>query len=89
MSAEHTARTFRALHEADGCFVIPNPWDRGSARMLHSLGFKALATTSAGFAFSRGVLDGQITTDQAIAHCAEMVRATPLPVSADLETRPR
>ena len=52
MSAQDPARAFRALHEADGCFVIPNPWDRGSARMLHSLGFKALATTSAGHAFS-------------------------------------
>lgn len=78
-------RAFRALHEAEGAFVIPNPWDVGTAKLLASLGFKALATTSAGYAFSRGLADGAIDFDQMIAHCREIVAATPLPVSADLE----
>ena len=75
--------TFRALHEKT--FVMPNPWDRGSARILASLGFPALATTSAGFANALGRPDGGVTRDEAIAHAAEIVGATPLPVSADLE----
>ncbi|WP_173934671.1 isocitrate lyase/phosphoenolpyruvate mutase family protein [Chelativorans sp. Marseille-P2723] len=76
---------FRALHEADGAFVIPNPSDIGMAKLLASLGFKALATTSAGFAFSRGLPDGGVGFEEMIAHCREIVAATPLPVSADLE----
>ena len=79
------ARSFRALHERDGAFVIPNPWDVGTARILASMGFEALATTSAGFAFSLGLPDGAITRDQALAHCRDIVAATELPVSADLE----
>ena len=79
------ARSFRALHERDGAFVIPNPWDVGTARILASMGFEALATTSAGFAFSLGLPDGAITRDQALAHCRDIVAATDLPVSADLE----
>ncbi len=79
------ARNFRALHERDGAFVIPNPWDVGTARILASMGFEALATTSAGFAFSLGLPDGAITRDQALAHCRDIVAATDLPVSADLE----
>ena len=79
------ARNFRALHERDGAFVIPNPWDVGTARVLASMGFEALATTSAGFAFSLGLPDGAITRDQALAHCRDIVEATDLPVSADLE----
>ena len=79
------ARSFRALHERDGAFVIPNPWDIGTARILASMGFEALATTSAGFAFSLGLPDGAITRDQALAHCRDIVAATDLPVSADLE----
>ena len=79
------ARNFRALHERDGAFVIPNPWDVGTARILASMGFEALATTSAGFAFSLGLPDGAITRDQALAHCRDIVEATDLPVSADLE----
>ena len=75
--------TFRALHEKT--FVMPNPWDRGSARILASLGFQALATTSAGFANALGRPDGGVTRDEAIGHAAEIVGATPLPVSADLE----
>ncbi len=75
--------TFRALHEKT--FVMPNPWDRGSTRILASLGFPAVATTSAGFANSLGRHDGRITRDEAIAHAGELLCATDLPVSADLE----
>lgn len=76
---------FRKLHEGPGIFVIPNPWDVGSARILHGLGFNALATTSAGFAHSRGRKDGAVTREEALAHAAEIVAATPLPVSGDFE----
>lgn len=78
-------RTFRALH-ASGCFVLPNPWDPGSARYLESLGFKALATTSSGFAWSQGRADNHITRDMALAHLRAMVDATDLPVNADFES---
>jgi len=77
-------RTFHRLHEA-GCFVIPNPWDVGSARWLQSLGFKALATTSSGFAWSQGHPDNGITRDMALAHLAAMVAATDVPINADFE----
>ena len=84
--SEKCAR-FRALHQGPEPFVIPNPWDVGSARILAGLGFKALATTSAGLAFRLGRCDavGAVSRDEALAHCREMVAATPLPVSADLE----
>src|SRR5213595_1653763 len=78
-------RTFHELHSA-GCFVIPNPWDVGGALYLQSLGFKALATTSSGFAWSRGHSDGAISRDMAIAHVNEIVTATDLPVNADFES---
>jgi 2-methylisocitrate lyase-like PEP mutase family enzyme len=78
-------KTFRALHEARSAFVIPNPWDIGTAKLLSSLGFQALATTSAGFAFSRGLPDGAVGFEAMIHHCREMAAATDLPVSADLE----
>jgi 2-methylisocitrate lyase-like PEP mutase family enzyme len=74
--------TFRALHES-GCFVLPNPWDIGTAIYLEHLGFKALATTSAGFAFSRGRPDGGVPRDEMLAHIREIVEATSLPVNAD------
>jgi len=77
-------REFRKLHES-GCFVIPNPWDVGSALYLQSLGFKALATTSSGFAWSVGRPDGGISRDQALEHLQEVVAATNLPVNADFE----
>ncbi len=77
-------RIFRELH-ASGCFVIPNPWDPGSARYLQTLGFKALATTSSGFAWSRARPDNGITRDAALAHLVDMVAATDLPVNADFE----
>src|SRR5882724_1776879 len=74
--------TFRALHES-GCFVLPNPWDIGTAIYLERLGFRALATTSAGFAFSRGKPDGDVPRNQMLAHIREIVKATALPVNAD------
>ena len=77
-------RTFREMHAA-GCFVIPNPWDPGSARYLQSLGFKAIATTSSGFAWSRARPDNGITREAALAHLSDMVAATDLPVNADFE----
>jgi len=80
------ARIFRALHARDSAFIIPNPWDAGTARLLASLGFEALATTSAGYAFSVGQCDGTIGRDDALAHSAAIVAATDLPVSADLES---
>jgi 2-methylisocitrate lyase-like PEP mutase family enzyme len=73
---------FRALHES-GCFVLPNPWDVGTAIYLEHLGFNALATTSAGFAFSRGKRDGDVPRDEMLAHIREIVEATALPVNAD------
>lgn len=76
--------TFRRLHES-GCFVIPNPWDVGSTLYLQSLGFKALATTSAGFAWSRGLADGGIDREMALAHIAEISAAAAVPVNADFE----
>ncbi len=76
---------FRALHERENAFVIPNPWDIGTARLLAHLGFEALATTSAGYAFSVGQRDNTIGRDQMMRHVAELVAATELPVSADLE----
>lgn len=78
------AERFAALHES-GTFVIPNPWDAGSAKVLAALGFEALATTSSGFAFTLGRLDGGATLDEVVEHTAALHAATPLPVSVDLE----
>ena len=75
---------FRTLHES-GCFAIPNPWDIGSARYLQHLGFKAIATTSAGFAFARGLPDNGVPRDIVLAHIRELVDATDIPVNADFE----
>jgi 2-methylisocitrate lyase-like PEP mutase family enzyme len=85
VSQAEKGRTFRALHERDRAFIIPNPWDPGTARLLAQLGFEALATTSAGYAFSQGRADGLIGRDEMLAHIASIVDATDLPVSADLE----
>jgi 2-methylisocitrate lyase-like PEP mutase family enzyme len=82
--SSHKATAFQALHEGEP-FVIPNPWDAGSARMFEALGFKALATTSGGFAFTLGRFDGDVTLDEVVAHTEAIVRATDLPVSVDLE----
>lgn len=76
---------FRALHE-QGCFALPNPWDAGSARYLQGLGFKALATTSSGFAWSRGHPDGALSREIVLAHLRDIVAATDLPVNADFES---
>src|SRR5436189_4548443 len=76
--------TFQALHTREP-FVIPNPWDAGSARVLAKLGFKALASTSSGFAFTLGRRDGDVTLDEVIAHTATLDGATELPVAVDLE----
>lgn len=78
-------RNFHKLHEA-GCFVIPNPWDVGSARYLQGLGFKALATTSSGFAWSHGHRDGGMSRDRVLDHLTQMVEATDLPINADFES---
>lgn len=84
-SAASSADAFRQLHAQPGAFVIPNPWDIGSARILASLGYKALATSSAGMAFAYGLGDGKVAPDRVLAHCRDIVGATDLPVSADLE----
>lgn len=81
----NATQTFRALHEQDQPFVMPNPWDIGSARILEGMGFKALATTSGGMAYASGKPDGQVSAEHALHHCSEIVTATELPVSADLE----
>ena len=84
LSVADKRRAFHQLHQG-GCFVIPNPWDVGSARYLQSLGFKALATTSSGFAWSQGYADGAVPRDQVLAHLSAMVEATDVPVNADFE----
>jgi 2-methylisocitrate lyase-like PEP mutase family enzyme len=83
-TAERRTR-FRELHARDALFVMPNPWDVGSARLLASLGFEALATTSAGFAWSRGKADGGVSRDELAAHVAEVAGATELPLNVDSE----
>jgi 2-methylisocitrate lyase-like PEP mutase family enzyme len=87
MSVTHheKATRFRALHDRPGAFVIPNPWDVGSARILAGLGFEALATSSAASACALGRRDGELSRDEALAHAGLIVNATDLPVSADLE----
>jgi 2-methylisocitrate lyase-like PEP mutase family enzyme len=84
MSIADKRRAFRALHQS-GCFVIPNPWNVGSARYLQDLGFKALATTSSGYAHSIGYSDGDVTRDLVLAHCREIAQASDIPVNADFE----
>ena len=84
MTQEEKAAEFRSLHESEP-FIIPNPWDAGSARALEALGFKALATTSSGFAFTLGRADGKATLDEVCTHVAALDRATSLPISVDLE----
>lgn len=79
------AQAFAALHQRAGAFIIPNPWDAGSARLLAGLGFEALASTSSGYANAIGRLDGAVSRDEMIAHCREIALATDLPLSADLE----
>src|SRR5512146_1805099 len=83
-TVEEKRRTFRALHER-GCFVIPNPWDVGTARWLQHLGFPALATTSAGVAFSRGLPDAALPRATVLEHLRELAGATDVPVNADYQ----
>jgi len=85
MNQYQKALQFAALHARDGAFVIPNPWDVGSARLFEGLGFEALATTSSGFAQTLGRLDGLVSMPETLAHCVEICAATTLPVNADLE----
>lgn len=85
MTQNEKGLIFRALHKRESAFLIPNPWDMGTARMLANLGFEALATTSAGQAFSMGQQDNTVGRDDLIAHVSSIVSATDLPVSADLE----
>jgi 2-methylisocitrate lyase-like PEP mutase family enzyme len=82
---ESKGAAFRKLHEEPGAFIIPNPWDVGTARILAAMGFRALATTSAGMAFSLGVAEGHVSREDTLSHCRAIAAATPLPVSADLE----
>ena len=84
LSVADKRRAFHQMHQS-GCFVIPNPWDVGSARFLQSLGFKALATTSSGYAWSQGYADGAVPRDRVLAHLAEIVDATDVPVNADFQ----
>ncbi|MGA2390072.1 MAG: isocitrate lyase/phosphoenolpyruvate mutase family protein [Candidatus Sulfotelmatobacter sp.] len=84
-SQAEKARTFRTLHERGGAFIIPNPWDVGTARLLAHLGFEALATTSMGYAFSLGRLDNSLNREETLTNASAIASATPLPVSADLE----
>jgi 2-methylisocitrate lyase-like PEP mutase family enzyme len=84
LTQEQKAADFRSLHEGEP-FIIPNPWDAGSAKVLEALGFRALASTSSGFAFTMGRLDGDATADEVIEHVRMLDRSTSLPVSVDLE----
>jgi 2-methylisocitrate lyase-like PEP mutase family enzyme len=84
-SQSENGRIFRSLHQRDQAFIIPNPWDVGTARILAHLGFEALATTSMGYAFSVGQLDNSVDRDRMMKHVAEVAGATDLPVSADLQ----
>src|SRR3954467_4319293 len=84
VSTAEKRATFKKLHES-GCFVLPNPWDIGSARALELLGFKAIASTSAGFAWSIGRADNRVTVDDVLTHLTELCNAVDLPVNADFE----
>ncbi|NKB64012.1 MAG: isocitrate lyase/phosphoenolpyruvate mutase family protein [Gammaproteobacteria bacterium] len=85
MKPDQKDDSFRNLHHQKGALILPNPWDIGTARILASMGFQALATTSAGMAFGLGVPEGNITREETLSHCKSIIGATPLPVSADLE----
>lgn len=84
-AARAAGERFRKLHDRETAFIMPNPWDVGTARILASMGFEALATTSAGMAFALGMPEGRASREQVLAHCRMIVQATDLPVSADLE----
>ena len=84
-SQQEKIAAFAALHHRPGAFVIPNPWDVGSARLLAALGFEALATTRGGYANALGRMDGQVTLNEKLGHCHALCAATSLPINADLE----
>ncbi len=79
------ARTFKALHQSGETFIIPNPWDEGSAVLLEKAGFKAIATTSAGFAWALGRLDGEVSLEEKLQHCRNLAAVTTIPINADFE----
>lgn len=85
VSQAEKGAVFRALHERDGAFIIPNPWDVGTALMMQGMGFEALATTSSGFATTLGRFDGQVTREEKLEHCRQISNAVDIPVSADME----
>ncbi len=85
MKQAEKCQQFARLHQADSAWVIPNPWDVGSARLLQGLGFKALATTSSGFAYTLGLADGAVSLEQKLAHCTALAEATSIPINADFE----
>jgi 2-methylisocitrate lyase-like PEP mutase family enzyme len=85
MDQQKKAEAFKALHESGECFIIPNPWDAGSALLLQELGFKALATTSAGFAQTLGRKDGEVSLEEKLEHCRLLASVTEIPVTADFE----
>jgi len=84
-SQEEKCIHFEQLHQADEAFIIPNPWDAGSARLLEGIGFKALATTSAGLAYTLGRSDGEVSLEEKLKHCATLATATSIPINADFE----
>lgn len=86
MTQQQKCEEFEKLHQQDGAFVIPNPWDVGSAKLLEGLGFKALATTSAGFAVTLGRSDGEVSLAEKLDHCTQLATATSIPINADFET---
>ena len=85
VTQQEKAERFLSLHQGDGPLLLPNAWDAGSTRLFASMGFDAVATTSSGFAATLGRLDGSVSAEEALAHSAEIVAASDLPVSADLE----
>lgn len=85
ITQKNKCQQFEALHRRESAFVIPNPWDAGTAKLLQSIGYEALATTSAGFAASLGRKDGKVTLDEKLTHCMQMVEATTVPINVDFE----
>jgi len=85
LSQKEKCEQFERLHQQSGVFLIPNPWDAGSAKLLQGLGFKALATTSAGFAHTFGRADGEVSLEEKLAHCSELASITSIPINADFE----
>ena len=85
LSQKIKCKVFADLHQQDDVFLIPNPWDIGSAKVLQGLGFKALATTSSGLAYTLGRADGEVTLEEKLFHCSELAANTTIPINADFE----